>query len=331
MIRAILVDDEALGLALLRRLLEDTEQVEIVGEYTDPDTALREIPLLSADVVFLDVEMPEKDGISLGTELLEADVELEIVFVTAYERYAVQAFKLNAIHYLLKPVNPDAIADTLSRIVKKKPQAVRPQQAPVSLRLFGDIGFWKKDTPLKVNWITSKVEELFALLVSERGGGISKWRIMDLLWQELDPHKAQQNLYTTVFRLKKALKEADIRASVENETGVYRIVLEGVSSDLAEFEREEERNGSFEEWTAEETEKALGLYQGDLFGERAYPWSLWRRDLCYNRFFGLLKRALSHYAAAGNRGGAKRLLLQKLPLLQEEDAKDVNDFYHKYF
>ncbi|WP_438435198.1 response regulator [Gorillibacterium sp. sgz500922] len=331
MIRAVLVDDEALGLALLRKLLEDTGQVEIVGEYTDPETALKEIPRLQADAAFLDIEMPEKDGISLGTELLEGTEELEIVFVTAYERYAVQAFKLNAVHYLLKPASPEAIADTLLRIVKKKPVPVKAASEPISLRLFGDIEFRRNGRPLKVNWITAKVEELFALLVSEPGGKISKWRIMDLLWHELEPQKAEQNLYTTVFRLKKALKEAGIQAAVENETGVYRLVLEAVSCDFYELEHSSEKEAPLENWPAEQTNRALAVYRGDLFGERAYPWSLWRRELCYNRFVSLLKRALVLYAAEKNRNGAKRLLLQKLPFLLEEDKKDVNDIFLSLF
>jgi two-component system LytT family response regulator len=331
MIRAVLVDDEALGLALLRRLLEDTGQVEIVGEYKDPETALQEIPRLQADVAFLDIEMPEKDGISLGTELLEETEELEMVFVTAYERYAVQAFKLNAVHYLLKPASPEAIADTLLRIGKKKPVLAKAKSAPVSLRLLGDIEFHKNGEPLKVNWITAKVEELFALLVSEPSGRISKWRIMDLLWQELEPKKAQQNLYTTVFRLKKALKEADIQASVENEAGVYRLILANVTCDWYEFERGGEKDASLEDWPVEQTERAIESYRGDLFGERAYPWSLWRRENSYNRFVSLLKRSLVLYAAEKNRGGTKRLLLQKLPFLQEEDKREVNDIFRKLF
>jgi two-component system LytT family response regulator len=111
--RVYLVDDEPLALSRLRRLLEESGRVEIQGEADDPKKALKHLRVSRPDVLFLDVEMPGMTGF----ELLEAlgDPQPLVVFTTAYDRYALEAFKVNSIDYLLKPVGP---ADVLRALTK---------------------------------------------------------------------------------------------------------------------------------------------------------------------------------------------------------------------
>jgi len=118
--RAILVDDEHLALNLLKRLLEeDIGGVEIMDMLVDPQQALERCQTLRPDVVFLDIHMPGMNGLSLGEKLLEADPQLEIVFVTAYDDYAVRAFDLCAMDYILKPVDPSRLRQTVDRLRQK--------------------------------------------------------------------------------------------------------------------------------------------------------------------------------------------------------------------
>src|ERR671937_1498034 len=101
-IRALIADDEALARKFIRRMLKDDHDVEIVGECSDGKETLAMIRKQNPDVVFLDVQMPEMDGFavleSIGIERLP-----EIIFATAYEQYAIRAFELHALDYLLKP------------------------------------------------------------------------------------------------------------------------------------------------------------------------------------------------------------------------------------
>jgi two-component system, LytTR family, response regulator len=121
--RAYLVDDEPLAVARLRRLLQETSRVSIVGEATDPAVALRDLQRLRPDVLFLDVEMPGLSGFDLLDQLGAA--EPLVVFVTAYDRYAVDAFKVNSVDYLLKPVE----ADDLRRAVQKLGRVLEGQES----------------------------------------------------------------------------------------------------------------------------------------------------------------------------------------------------------
>jgi two-component system LytT family response regulator len=114
--RAILVDDEPDALARLRRLLvEHTGQVEIVGEAGDGLTAVSTMESLSPDLAFLDIEMPGLNGFQLLDSLPRESWPL-IVFTTAYDQYAIRAFQVHALDYLLKPVTRDRLSECLRRL-----------------------------------------------------------------------------------------------------------------------------------------------------------------------------------------------------------------------
>src|SRR6188474_3363141 len=112
--KAYLVDDEELAATRLRRLLEETGRVQVVGENNDPAKALKQIRNLHPDVLFLDIEMPGMSGFDLLEKLGEP--QPLVVFTTAFDRYALDAFKVNSIDYLLKPVNADHLQRALTKL-----------------------------------------------------------------------------------------------------------------------------------------------------------------------------------------------------------------------
>lgn len=117
-IRALIVDDEALARSRLKQLIESLPGIEVAGTAGDGFEALDAIERTKPDVMFLDVEMPELDGLSLAHQLT-GSAEILIVFVTAYDRYAVQAFEARAIDYLLKPVSLDRLKNSVHRIAER--------------------------------------------------------------------------------------------------------------------------------------------------------------------------------------------------------------------
>ena len=125
MIRAFVLDDERLAVQRLTRMLEATGRVQITGSTTDPEAALTALQRDAPDVLFLDIQMPGLTGFELLARL-ERDVP--VVFTTAYDQYALHAFDVNSIDYLLKPIEAERLARALERIEQRmgaEPRDVR--------------------------------------------------------------------------------------------------------------------------------------------------------------------------------------------------------------
>jgi len=114
--RALVIDDERLARKELINLLSQHESVEVVGEAINVDDAKDKIEKLNPDVIFLDIQMPEKTGFDLLEEL---DHVPHVIFTTAYDEYALKAFQVNALDYLLKPIEPERLSEALKRLQTK--------------------------------------------------------------------------------------------------------------------------------------------------------------------------------------------------------------------
>lgn len=120
--RAVIVDDEELARKVLREYLSAHPDVEVAAECANGFEAVKAIAELKPDLLFLDIQMPKLDGF----EVLElVDAPPAVIFVTAYDRYAIRAFDVHAIDYLLKPFTPDRLAEALSRAGEKLARAER--------------------------------------------------------------------------------------------------------------------------------------------------------------------------------------------------------------
>ena len=114
--RAIVIDDERLARKELINLLNQLETVEVVGEAVNVDDAKEKIEQLQPDVIFLDIQMPEKTGFDLLEEL---DHVPHVIFTTAYDEYALKAFQVNALDYLLKPIEPKRLEEAINKLIGK--------------------------------------------------------------------------------------------------------------------------------------------------------------------------------------------------------------------
>ncbi len=115
--KALVIDDSRLARNELKRLLKDFDNVQIAGEASNAMEAIEKIESDKPDLIFLDIQMPGKDGFELLEEL---DYIPEVIFTTAYDEYAIKAFEFNALDYLLKPIQKDRLAGALSKITEKQ-------------------------------------------------------------------------------------------------------------------------------------------------------------------------------------------------------------------
>jgi two-component system, LytTR family, response regulator len=113
MIRAVIIDDERLARNELKKLLLEFPEIEIIAEAANANEGIEKIDSLNPDLIFLDIQMPGKTGFDM---LAELDKAPDVIFTTAYDDYAIKAFEVNALDYLLKPVEPRRLADALLKL-----------------------------------------------------------------------------------------------------------------------------------------------------------------------------------------------------------------------
>ena len=113
MIKTVIIDDERLARNELKKLLLDFPEIEVVAEAANSAEGIEKIDSLSPDLIFLDIQMPGKTGFDMLAELDKAPF---VIFTTAYDEYALKAFEVNALDYLLKPVEPKRLADAIQKL-----------------------------------------------------------------------------------------------------------------------------------------------------------------------------------------------------------------------
>jgi two-component system LytT family response regulator len=145
--KALVVDDERLARIELIRMLGEYPHVQVIGEAEDVSGAVQAIGELQPDVIFLDIQMPGKSGFDL---LNEIETGAKIIFVTAFDEYAIRAFEVNALDYLLKPITPERLAGAVERLAQESESAILRKLA-YDDRLFLTID--SKATFLKINAI----------------------------------------------------------------------------------------------------------------------------------------------------------------------------------
>ena len=148
-LRVYLVDDEPLALQRLRRLLEETGRVEVAGSTTEPEEAVATLAADPPDVCFLDIQMPRLNGFEVLARLPSQPI---VVFTTAYNQYALEAFGENAVDYLLKPVGPEALERALNKVERLRGAGL---PAPTDLRaliqqIAGLVNRSKAESPTRI-------------------------------------------------------------------------------------------------------------------------------------------------------------------------------------
>jgi two-component system LytT family response regulator len=166
LLRAYLVDDEPLALKRLSRLLRASGGVEVAGSSTDPAEALEFLTREDVDLLFLDIQMPGMNGFEL---LAKLETRPMVIFTTAYDKYALQAFEVNSIDYLLKPVEPHQLDRALAKFTALRDSAnsveVRAQLQRLVSKLAGELAPTPKES---VERLTSRVGDRVLFIDLER-------------------------------------------------------------------------------------------------------------------------------------------------------------------
>jgi len=332
MLNAVIVDDEIPVLNLLKMFLQKTGQVNILETFTEPLEVLDKISTLKPDVIFLDIEMPEMSGLELASHLIEQDDELMVVFVTGYNQYALEAFQVNGLDYLLKPVSLNSIQKCISRLLKLKGTGHQQKSVENSQRIycFGDFEVYGNNGLVK--WTTRKVEEMLAYFIVHRNSNIEGWQLGEVLWPEEEPDKVRSNLHTTLYRLRKTIKEEGLPLEIstgKGGKGTYRCSLGPLFCDLVEFETMARDDRTFNKSSIDKLERICTLYKDDLYSRKDYSWCESQKEWLQRYYLNLLKRMAEYYVHEGLYQNSldKLLIAAEIAPYDEEIQRELLKIY----
>ncbi|OME79116.1 hypothetical protein BK120_22735 [Paenibacillus sp. FSL A5-0031] len=297
MLKVILVDDEEPALIHLERLLRADGRVQVVGKYTSAMEGLDHLARSYADIAFLDIGMPEMNGLEAAERIQELYPAIRIVYVTAYSAYAVEAFELHALDYLLKPVDSARIGKTIDRIeeyaklLNNQAQSFEAlaERNELSVRCFKRLELvGGAALNGKVKWRTKKAQELFAYFLHLEGAWVTRERLIETLWREYELDKAVTYLHHSVSRIRWLLREWGVSFTVEYQGESYRLPYAAIRTDVAEFEETvAELPYQFQDnWSR--YEHAISLYKGDYLEDHNYAWAETKRINLQHRYFRLV-------------------------------------------
>ncbi|MBE1444789.1 two-component SAPR family response regulator [Paenibacillus sp. OAS669] len=297
---------------MLERLISDNGGFRIEGKYTSARAGLEHLAKSKVDVVFMDMDMPEVNGLTAGEHIQQMDPGILIIYVTAYSEYALEAFGIPALDYLLKPIDPKRLAKTLGRIAQHVPPTNHSTSHPW-IRCFGQLSFEGADGREKqLKWKTGKAQELFVYLLHEQERWVNKEKLLEALWPDYLKDKALTYLHTTVSQIRKLLREQSLPITIEYSLDNYRLLLKGVHYDVKEFEAAVAKEARITSVTVPMYEAAASLYRGDYLQEYDYVWAELKKNQLLEHYVDLVLN-LADYEAAN---GMERQALRRLRELQ---------------
>jgi two-component SAPR family response regulator len=280
----LIVDDEQLALDSMTKMVGELETFVRLQPFLYPLEAIRAAKLEPFDIAFLDIEMVELSGLETAKRLLALQPDMAIVFVTAYRDYAVEAFEMDVLDYVVKPVQRARLASTLARIRSYVAAKAEREDADASqgagnrpqalaFRRLELIAAGNESSASSAGWRTMRAQELFAYFLYRRGAVVPKDYLLELFWTDHDPDKSLPNLYATISIIRRQLKTISGLAKLDNVEDGYRFELGDITYDVEEWERKLPVNGV---WFPEQIDEALQwleMYRGDFLEEHPYEWA----------------------------------------------------------
>lgn len=315
--KVILVDDEPVMHLIMRKMLVKFPEVQVAGAFTDTRSASAFLSE-NADVglAFVDISLSGESGLAFAAELEETGCKAQIVFVTSHKQYALEAFELSVVDYLVKPVSQERLERTVNRVLAgrdslrghPRKDSVATASSEMVITALGDFSIQNESG--RVKWISSKSAELFAYLLLYRGKRVARSRLITDIFGGMTKDNAEKYLNTTVYQLRKSLEPFGLREAVRSENDGYVLELSRAAIDYETFERQAGEAIGMEAGDIENLLQVERLYTGDLFGNKAYVWAIHETERLAELYASFVRRLAEALAARNNTGAAHKLLVK---------------------
>jgi len=315
-LRVVIIDDEQKSIDYLQYLLNNFNEVKIVGKYTNPEKLIKELPKLHIDVAFVDMKMGKLHGLEVAESVSSIYPHIEIIFVTAYPEFALEAYEVNALDYLLKPVDIKRLEKTIDKLNFRISNYIRNKQKKekndtyLIAQIMGEFLLYDSEMT-EVKWRTKKVKELFAFLWHHNEHGVNRSQILMALWPDLLEEKAIAMLHTTVYELRKEIHSYGFEAPVifRNERYVLNVT---VKSDLDKLKN----ILSTTEVTQSKVSDLIKFYIGDYLENESYEWAFHEQEKIKSNYLRYLERYVFKEYDKNKRSYLVKEILRKMIQLE---------------
>lgn len=332
--KVILVEDDRIALMGLQRALSAFKDIEVVGMFTDGKEAVASIAALQPDAVFLDIMMPEMDGLEARSLIAKLCPKAAIIFVTGDKSYAIDAFEHDALDYILKPFSRARLSNTIDRLREQllhlqietlsEESASQPEEQSEERLTFYCMKFMRIQHPgqrqVALKWRTVKVKELFAYLFHHRGKWISSNTLLELLWPDVEEHKGLTNLQTSIYRIRKMHAET-IGGNffhIKYQNRGYILETNQLRIDSEDWEQRLRQAGELTNQSAAEHHKLLLAYEGDYLGKENYAWAEIERQRLKSIWLLLAQKLVQFYNTRGMDSRTKEIYRYSHQMLGKE-------------
>ncbi|MFC3749607.1 response regulator [Paenibacillus sp. GCM10012306] len=317
--KVILVDDEPTMHLILRKMLVKLPGVQVAGAFTDTRAATSFLQdNTDVELAFVDLSMPGESGMKFAARMEAAASPVQVVFVTSHKEFALEAYELSVVDYLVKPVSQERLERTVNRVLANQRSIQSPAQptpaasAAVARRniltALGDVSV--SNEAGRVKWTSRKCAELFAYLLLYQGKRIPRSRLVKDIFGGMHQTNAESYLNTTVYQLRKSLEPLGIRECVRSENDGYALELKDSQIDYVEFEQEVKSLYFIDTENIEQALNIERMYTGDLFGDKAYVWAIHETERYAEMYTAFVKQLARVLITAGDTAAASKLLLK---------------------
>ncbi|KAB7669389.1 response regulator [Bacillus sp. B1-b2] len=322
-----LLDDEEMALNILEiklnSLFHHKNEEIFIHKFVNPLHLLESMRNgAKVDLLFLDIEMPEMNGIEVAEEISSWNQDIPIVFLTAYSEYAVKAFELYVMDYLLKPVRVERLQKTIERLEEKRQEVAMQGESPsnqIHVHFLNNFEVYVGKDEAPLNWKTYKVKELCAYFFHHKDAVLDKDKIIDSLWPDTHYEKAKVNFYTCISYLRKMFREIGYEELIHKNGNGYVMNL-SFQSDVQELELLT-KNASIKKFNQQDYESVLDLYTGDYLEGNDYQWCRSKQEDFQEKYLLFIERL------------AKELMESHvdLAILYLKKAISLNPYAEKYY
>ncbi|MFC4304420.1 response regulator [Cohnella boryungensis] len=315
--KVILVDDEPVMHLIMRKMLDKLPEVTVAAAFTDTRSAAAYLSE-NADIgiAFVDISMPEEGGLSFAAKMENTGNGAQIVFVTSHKKYALEAYDLSVVDYLIKPVSQERLERTVNRVragrdsLRGRPsrEVASGEVSELVITTLGDFAIQNKSG--RVKWISNKSAELFAYLLLYRGKRVARSRLVTDIFGGMTRENAEKYLNTAVYQLRKSLEPFGMRETIRSENDGYVLELGRATIDYEEFERQASQFSHVEAGNAEHLLQVERLYTGDLFGSKAYVWAVHETERLAELYASFVQRLAEALTSIGSLTAAFKLLVK---------------------